>query len=448
MGHTNLETPSITLKRGCSNISTCNLSKGPLFGKDLELLCMASSSGNETSLMEATAAPSFAAGKPDVWYWRVGLFAGAGSGICCAGVVSNIIAIIVLFNFRKKSSAPFLLISLATFEILFLLSYLILENIALLSWGGLISASYANNIKRVYSILYPLPHILQTCLAYLVVVITLERYIVVAWPFKAHTLCSLRSARIAVTCVMIYSILYHIPTYTAFTYRKVWQNDTGVWENDFVRTDFGRSNFYNVAFIKYMHLIFNFGIPCILLLISNTLLVVALRRSVFSATADQIRAARETRLTVMVFSITVIFFVVQLMEGIALGMLAGLSKYEEAPVPVNRFSAVADTLMLLNSATNFVIYCATGRQFRETFILLFCHVCSRRAVKGKARNQNNGISTALARMKQKNITAHIQREVQLQDKESPSPAQQRSSGLIISSVSGMKTTSLTSPGPT
>lgn len=125
-----------------------------------------------------------------------------------------------------------------------------------------------------------------------------------------------------------------------------------------------------------MHQIFNFGVPSVLLLVFNTLLVLALRSSTLSGSgscADEARAAREKRLTVMVFSMTLLFMVVQLMEGIALAMLAGLSRYEEAPVPVNRFSAVADTLMLLNSATNFAIYCATGRQFRETFLRLFFH---------------------------------------------------------------------------
>ncbi|RUS86379.1 hypothetical protein EGW08_005829 [Elysia chlorotica] len=315
--------------------------------------------GNATT--HTVTQPAEESGKPDVWYWRVGLFAAGGSGICCAGVVCNIIAIIVLLNFRKKSSAPFLLIALACLESAFLLSYLFLENIALLSWGGLITAAYVENIKRTYSnyswtlintlhsltsfshphrphhpttcpsVLYPLPHIFQTSLAYLVVVITLERYVVVAWPFRARDLC---------------------------------------------RTEFGNSCFYNTIFIRRMHLIFNFGVPSLLLLVFNTLLVLALRRSAFSGSAhDESRAAREKRLTLMVFSMTAIFLVVQLMEGVALTMLAGLSQYEDAPMAVNRFSAVADTLMLLNSATNFAIYCATGRQFRETFVRLFCYSC-------------------------------------------------------------------------
>ena len=53
---------------------------------------------NDTS--EQAAANTDISGRPDVWYWRVGLFAAGGSGICCAGVISNIIAIVVLLNFR------------------------------------------------------------------------------------------------------------------------------------------------------------------------------------------------------------------------------------------------------------------------------------------------------------------------------------------------------------
>ncbi|GFR71234.1 FMRFamide receptor-like [Elysia marginata] len=98
----------------------------------------------------ATATPPPKADRSDIWPWRVGLFGVGGTVIACVGIVSNIITIVVLTHYRTKSTAPFLLISLAVFDTLFLFSEMFLEPLTYMAQGGLISDTYRDFITPLY----------------------------------------------------------------------------------------------------------------------------------------------------------------------------------------------------------------------------------------------------------------------------------------------------------
>ncbi|CAG5127084.1 unnamed protein product [Candidula unifasciata] len=279
-----------------------------------------------------------------IWQWRVGLFAVGGACIECVGVICNIIAIIVLANFRSRSSAPFLLICLSVFDSLYLLSMLFLENLAIMEGGQLFNASYREFTLPIYDfefksivlvfsrVLYPTPFLMQTCTIYLVVLITLERFAVVAWPFVAHRIC---------------------------------------------RNDFGRSTFYTEIFIKRLNIIVNFALPFVLLILFNYFMIISLRKSRMNATSKRTFTTDERRMTMMVFCMTSIFFVCELVAAICQIVLMGFSSYDQLPVEISRFSAIADTCLLINSAINFAIYCVSGKKFRQTFVQLFCRCRSK-----------------------------------------------------------------------
>ncbi|BFZ04600.1 hypothetical protein BsWGS_07639 [Bradybaena similaris] len=79
----------------------------------------------------------------------------------------------------------------------------------------------------------------------------------------------------------------------------------------------------------------------------------------------------ERRLTFMVICMTSVFFFCELMAAINKIVLIGYTTYFTPP-PIFRFSAIADTCLLLNAAVNFAIYCVSGRKFRHTFVVVFC----------------------------------------------------------------------------
>ena len=55
-----------------------------------------------------------------------------------------------------------------------------------------------------------------------------------------------------------------------------------------------------------------------------------------------------------------------------------------------RFSAIADTMTMLNAAINFIIYCATGKKFRDIFKQAFCRRATSRDIIGMRSSHSSG----------------------------------------------------------
>ncbi|KAH9525509.1 hypothetical protein Btru_001584 [Bulinus truncatus] len=128
--------------------------------------------------------------KQELRYWRAVVFGLGGAVVCVLGILCNVTAVVVLAKFKTTSSAPFLLICLACLDALYLLFMLVCENLSVMSKAGLITRHYVDVITPVYRYLYAIPFVAQTCISYTVLLISVERFVVVAWPFKAYTICS------------------------------------------------------------------------------------------------------------------------------------------------------------------------------------------------------------------------------------------------------------------
>ncbi|KAH9525497.1 hypothetical protein Btru_001556 [Bulinus truncatus] len=172
------------------------------------------------------------------------------------------------------------------------------------------------------------------------------------------------------TTIVIFGVLFHIPTYMAYEYKYIWRNATQSYQQKFERNEFGESSFYNEAFFKWISMTANFLIPFILLLAVNVSLLRSLRLSK-SLPEVQNRAHPEYRLTIMVFCMTAIFFLFELLEASSFILTAGIVTYDQSSRSVMRFTSFVDLLIEINSAVNFIIYCTTGRKFRDMFRRVF-----------------------------------------------------------------------------
>ncbi|GFR75109.1 FMRFamide receptor [Elysia marginata] len=334
--------------------------------------------------------------------WRVGLFGFGGTFICCCGVICNIIAIIVLSRLRSKSSAPFLLVCLSSLDCIYLLSFLFLETLTTLSSAHHITSEYRKFSAPIYGYLYSVPLICQTCTAYMVVVISLERFVVIVLPFRAQAICSFKWALSSVCLCVAFSILYHIPDYMAFYHVKVWDHQLQTYVDRIGRTEFGSGYFYTKVYFRWMNFTFNFLLPFALLLTFNGVTLTSFYKNVVPE-AIRVRQAQQRRLAIMIISMTAVFFICELMAAIAFIFTADLIGYHNTTIHINRLSALADTLMLLKSAVNFLIYCATGSAFREEFRRLFCCQTRVKSVNGvlRARSSSatNVVNTQAGRMR-------------------------------------------------
>ena len=356
----------------------------------------------------------------EIWATRVGVFAIGGTAIAVVGLLCNCISIVVLAHFRQKSSAPFLLICLEVIDCVLLLSEMLLETLATLSQARLLPDEYRDFIRPVYVIMYPVPHIAQTGTSMMTVLITVERYIAVARPLLASTVCNKTWARRAVLAILAWSLLFHVPLYLAYSHGERVDPRTNASRIVFHRTAVGESEFYNYWFVVWINLTFEFLLPFLLLVVFNALTIRALRASKALAAKSVTmtsrggggaaggggggkRAAREGRLTGMVIAVTAIFFVCELFPAVALIVVRGKDAFTECSVACAHFVSVADTMVLLNSGVNFVAYCAIGKQFRDIFARIFLRRprCCRRGCCGGGGGGGGGCGGDRQRLKDK-----------------------------------------------
>ncbi|XP_059168031.1 sex peptide receptor-related protein 2-like [Physella acuta] len=183
-------------------------------------------------------------------------------------------------------------------------------------------------------------------------------------------------AIIAIVSILVFAVVYQTPHYMAYKYDYLGRNNTGP-KKTFHRTEFGTLTFYNSVYNRWLNLTVNFLLPFAALVTLNGLLVKVLNRDKKDLSLIQLpsptqrRSYQEHRLTLMVISMTAIFFLCELIEVTSFILTVGMDNFGQTNRDVNRFSALADLIVLTNSAINFLIYCVTGRKFRDTFRLLF-----------------------------------------------------------------------------
>ncbi|XP_067672770.1 FMRFamide receptor-like [Haliotis asinina] len=347
----------------------------------------------------------------EIWTGRVGIYGIGGTTIALFGLVANTMAIIVLSQYKQKSSAPLLLILLALCDSTLLGSEVILETLPTLSGSKVISESYNSWLKPGYVYFFHVSYIAQTGTTYMTVLITVERYIAVVKPLLATRLCSRSAAWKASTAILLWSILYHTPRYLAYTSYYEYQADTNSTNVVFNRTDFGNGFLYNEVFMVWVNFTLEFFVPASTLVVLNVLLIRALKKSrSFEVSRAGARARKGQRLTAMVLAVTSMFFFCELFSVTSLIMTRGLNKYNECSVFCNNFIALADTMVIVNSASNFFLYCAVGKRFRDIFLQIFCRIPFRTS-RSSSRNSGNTRSTSQGHTKMVSMTKMDRRTV-------------------------------------
>ena len=92
--------------------------------------------------------------------------------------------------------------------------------------------------------------------------------------------------------------------------------------------------------------------------------------------------SRENNVTIMLVSVVMVFIVCQV-PALIYNMAYAISMATVTTSPAwGVLSTVRNFLVNLNSAINFILYCALGQKFRRTFVRTFCPCLARRARDG------------------------------------------------------------------
>lgn len=283
------------------------------------------------------------------------------------GLVGNLISIIVLSRPQMKSSINCILIGLATFD-----SILIVTSILMFGFPAVYA--YTQSVFDYYffhlfpymtPFMYPIGMIAQTGSAYLTLCVTLERYVAVCLPLQARSLCTYTRACWYVFGITLFAGVYNLPRFWEVSWYSYFDPEVNQTRTDIIPTALRDNQVYISVYITWMYLVVMYIIPFCSLAVFNLIIYHEVRR----ANSERARLTRlqqkEIGLATMLMVVVIAFFLCNV-----LALVVNILELNQINMmPLNN---VSNMLITLNSSLNFIIYCIFGEKFKRIFFRLFC----------------------------------------------------------------------------
>jgi len=204
--------------------------------------------------------------------------------LCLIGFIGNSLTFVILRGDRDKNSTTnWLLQTLAVVDIVYLVACVLIQPVKAVhdirpetewrrdsTWS-----SFRIVFTHLEPYIWPLASIAQTVTIWVVVLVTVDRYIAICMPLRSK-IRTLPRARAAVAVVIVAAILYNIP---GFFEKTVWYKKCGGrYKIQLEYTDMRRSNWYFVVYKTICYFVFRTIGPLLLLIVLNASLIRALRQ--------------------------------------------------------------------------------------------------------------------------------------------------------------------------
>ncbi|OWF48057.1 FMRFamide receptor-like [Mizuhopecten yessoensis] len=337
-------------------------------GMDIFNLTMAS---NITDLSNGTAIVASAADLK----WAKVIYTYLGPSICAFGILCNVLNLIVLMQHQLKESPYTYLTGLAFTDLgALLLSFLYMV--------------FSHKNQGVYfwrffeaHIFLPFVNICTNSSVWIVVLLTIERFLFVRHPLWAKATCDRTSAKVKIVCIILLILALNIPRFLVF---KVSYTANGTPFLD--STVFRKSDTFHAINWVYA-LVINF-IPLVILSTANIYLVVAVKRASIQREVLQIRNNKEAawqreqmRLTITLISIVFLFIICIIPSAFADFPIAyalfgeGYTQAAFRQLAAYRITGyISNLLVWCNLSINFVLYCAFNNKFRRVMCWTFKNI--------------------------------------------------------------------------
>ncbi|GAB1606673.1 FMRFamide receptor-like [Argonauta hians] len=287
--------------------------------------------------------------------------------IISLGLIGNILTIAVLTKRAMHSSTNCYLKALAMWDSVVLIITLFLIGIPS------VSEPYRKKIlPYVIVYAYPAGLIGQTATIWLTVSFTVERYIAVCHPLRAASMCTIARARIVIFSVSLFSFIYNASRWFEYEIECHYDPIDKTLHVERKTTELGESKVYRTVYFLCLYLPIMCFIPLTSLAVINIFLILAVKRSQRQRRDMNVRQSRENNVTLMLVSVVIVFMICQVPALIYNTAYAIDSERVSNRSAWIILSFIRNYLVTLNSAINFLLYCALGQKFRRIFIRTFC----------------------------------------------------------------------------
>ena len=290
--------------------------------------------------------------------------------LCLVGLFGNVVSVVVLRRDKERCDALFLLQALAVADA----SYLV---VALLRYPLRFLLGHPDIHTVMQPYVFPLLKTFQAVCIWMMVLVTVDRYVYVCKPLKAPQMFNLKSRHTMAVVVFVAGFVYNLPRwFDSYIMRIAHPCGDAILVRMVYRPAFSNSLYHDV-YQSAFYIICLYLAPFTALIIMNFKLVQAIKHS--RRRHREFRSSGngpvENNATLVLIIIVLVFIVCETPELI----IKVISTIERHTKSGNVFSTQAfrypiilsEVLMVVNSSINFIIYVTFGRRFRhvmkETF---------------------------------------------------------------------------------
>ena len=278
------------------------------------------------------------------------------------GLIGNTIAYNIFGKMRYRNSMTFLLRSLAIID-----SCVLLFALVILIWPGVARYtkwSYREHVlAEPYMMKYVRPFVLSAVMAtiWTCVLIGVNRYIAVCKPFMANRMCTLSRARKQLICILLFSLAFPLPRMFEGVIKTA-DNSTQII---YSRGALGENRWYRIIYYFGCDAVFRFLIPFTVLLFIAVRLCVALRDAQKHSLVRHGGLTLRNQVTRMLIVLQVVFLACHTPPMLA-RLLSHLNiEKQKCGGFLYYMHHITDTLIILNSSVNCLIYAIFMSEFRR-----------------------------------------------------------------------------------
>ncbi len=312
--------------------------------------------------------------------------------LCILGIAGNITAFFVLIKHKTETATVFLLQCLAVSDTTLLITSLFVYSLSnTYALTGKMK-QFAEELQVIRTYIWPLGLMAHTATIWLTVLVTLNRFYAICrpvGPFKSYVL---QATKIQVLLVVSFAILYNTPRF--FEHKVISEevtlidSDTHANNTTTVSRCLGDSQVYQIIYSNILYFPVMYIVPLLSLTYLNYKLIKALNALRLRKESLTGHRPRDDHITVVIIMIVFVFILCQTPALINQIFWASIDNRVRVCGHFHYYyTRVSDTLVVLNSSTNFIIYCLFGKTFRRVFVETLCKAAFFRAGRTNVRQQ-------------------------------------------------------------
>ncbi|XP_041376735.1 FMRFamide receptor-like [Gigantopelta aegis] len=278
--------------------------------------------------------------------------------------------------------------------------------------GELTGMDLQNQAMWLCKLTVILGYIASDTAVWIIMAVTVERFIVVCYPFKANQMCNvLRAKKVILGLVLL---MFAINLHFLWTVESVEEMIDGR-NVVYCRAVEPYSALVNEAWPWVDACIYSF-LPFVFIIMLNIMIINQVVKAHNSRERMQGVSERQkldgrrqstegTKLTIMLLTVSFSFLITTLPMNVSLIVTTFWNQMLHDPHKVAKFTlvkSITELLMYVNHSMNFFLYCATGKKFRQQIMRLLCQRESRttwlsmtdnspKAKQGIQNNKDDGI---------------------------------------------------------